>query len=77
LNRANRGFRTIVGDSHVAPLVTRIVRLVKSRPRVAVEDVVDIDRHVRPGLAESQVLADADVECVEAIGIPAPWPAVG
>src|SRR6185503_8344784 len=52
--------RRTVGD--------RVIRLVVRRARVAVEQVIEIDRQVRPGPAESQVLADADVEGVERIG---------
>jgi hypothetical protein len=58
----------VLGASHVAPLVIGIVRLVVRRARVGVEHVVEIDRHVRPRPAESQVLAEANVERVERVG---------
>ncbi|PYR28677.1 MAG: hypothetical protein DMF98_02190 [Acidobacteria bacterium] len=49
-----------------------IIRLVVRRSHVAVEQIVEVDRHVRPGPADSEDLAESDVEGVEAIGIRVP-----
>ena len=53
-HRRRRQPRRAVGDG--------IVGLVVRRSGVAVEQIVEVDRDVRPGPAESQDLADADVE---------------
>src|SRR5687767_1029577 len=45
----------------------RIIGLVVRRSGVAVEQIVEVDRRVHPGPAESQDLADADVKRVETI----------